>query len=87
MEVIVPIVHLNGTSRTELIDQRTEALHAIMSAEEALSRTSPNGRDFYPVDGLLQKAQAQHLRRALLLKSLREELESELEQLVDGATR
>lgn len=42
----LPHVNINGTSRRALIDQRTEALSALLRAEQALQRMAPHPRDY-----------------------------------------
>jgi len=80
MKVTVPIVHLNGTSKQELLDQRFLVLDSIHSLGDTLARAAPNGRDFYP-DGpeYVEAANKQHDRRMGILKSLIEEFHEEIE--------
>ena len=42
-----PSVHLNGTSRDELVNQAADAADALRQAVIALERTAPNSRDYY----------------------------------------
>lgn len=44
----IPAIHLNGTSRAELLRAHTDALDLLRVACEQLCRCGPNGRDFYP---------------------------------------
>jgi hypothetical protein len=44
---IAPIVHLNGTSKSDLINALSTAANAVSSAEKALRETAPHGRDYY----------------------------------------
>ena len=81
MALVVPIVHNNGTSRDALIEQRCEFGRALIAANQALATMAPNGRDYYPVDGLFQQAMAQHHRRQLVLKALADEIVEETEIL------
>ena len=81
--LVLPIVHLNGTSRQELIEQRSIASIAIVQAIGALQGMSQNGRDYYPEPGLMEKAQAQHRRRLQTLKDLQDEIMSEADILFD----
>ena len=46
--MIFPTVHLNGTSRKELIAQYERAMDAAQTAINALREVYPNGRDYYP---------------------------------------
>ena len=45
----VPMVHMNGTSRGELIEQYQNASVALYEALQMLNRASPNARDYYPM--------------------------------------
>ena len=82
-ETIHPIVHLNGTSREELISIRLAALDALREAEIKLSEMAPNGRDYYFEDGLLEKALEQHRARVETLKTIREDIFAEVEKMED----
>lgn len=75
--MILPIVHLNGTSREELIRLRCEAGQKIREALAALAEMAPNGRDYYPEPGRFEKARAQHDLRAAALRHLYDEIEAE----------
>ena len=85
--LVLPVVHLNGTSLSGLIEQRRSACLAIEEAIVMLNRAAPHGRDFYPVPGLMEAARAQYERRVALLRGLLIELESEVEQLNESRTR
>ena len=45
-DLVVPIVHMNGTSRGELLKLRETVYLALRQAEKALKQMSPNGQDF-----------------------------------------
>ena len=77
-DVVTPIVHLNGTSKQELIDQRLAVLDALRKAGEALRNAAPNARDYYPEPGRLTRAEAQHRRRLETLKLLVKQVEAEV---------
>lgn len=83
--LVLPIVHLNGTSRERLIEQLCDAGGAVIAAIEALAQTAPNGRDYYPVPGLLARAEEQHRRRIAGLVALHDELATEAEALEAGS--
>ena len=80
-QLVLPIVHLNGDSKQTLVEQRCDALEALAAASGALGNMAPNGRNYYPVDGLMGKAVAQHQRRAKVLQDLYAEIEREVEGL------
>jgi hypothetical protein len=46
--MMLPSIHLNGTAHQELLRQALDACDAMRSAMEALSRMTPNARDYYP---------------------------------------
>jgi hypothetical protein len=79
--IVHPIVHLNGTSREELIELRCKTYAAINDAYAVLKRMAPNGRDYYPEPGLMDLAVAQHTRRMQTLDDLLKELVLELDAL------
>ena len=70
-----PTIHLNGTSKQELIDQLCDACNALNDAASAIANTRPNGRDYYVQDDRnFPKALEEHSRRINLLISVRNEL-------------
>lgn len=55
-----PTVHMNGTSRQELIFQQLEVMKAIRVLMGAMRKATPNGRDYYPQNefaGLMARQQ------------------------------
>ena len=80
-DLILPVVHLNGTSRDELIEQRITFGQALRAALDALAKAAPNGRDYYVEPGRLEAATAQFQRRADTLRALLKETEAEIEAL------
>jgi hypothetical protein len=46
--VIIPTIHLNGSSKKDLLDELRAAISSIDAAIDATRRTCPNGRDYYP---------------------------------------
>jgi hypothetical protein len=82
MTITLPTVHMNGTSRDELIRTNLKALTAVQSAIEAVRAAAPNGRDYYvqPV-GSLRKAMDEHLDRLTKLTDVKDELTLILEHL------
>src|SRR5262245_27547649 len=84
--LVLPIVHLNGTSRAELERQLVDATQAVREAIDALSQASPNGRDYYPGGpALFEAARKQHERRAKVLRDLCNELERDTIALMETA--
>lgn len=83
-ELVIPVIHDNGTSREELKQLRMAAYCAIDQAVDVLCKMGPNGRDYYPAPGRMEQAQAQHRRRLKVLADLMAELEAEL-NAIDAA--
>ena len=80
-----PTIHLNGTSRNELQRQLLGAVEAIRDAEQALIETTPHGRDYYlQGTNAINAAMDEHLARRQRLASVRGELETLLEGLIDN---
>jgi hypothetical protein len=71
----IPTIHLNGTSRGELVAQLEAAHTAIQAALRALEGVCPNGRDYYPQgQGATQEALRQHANRLHNLTAVAAEL-------------
>ena len=43
-----PTIHLNGTSKTALLDAAKDARDGVREARNRLQPVYPNGRDYYP---------------------------------------
>lgn len=84
MNLEIPTVHLNGTSKERLLEAIEEAYAKINEAVEALTQTAPNGRDYY-VKGpdALYRATDQHSTRMGHLLQVKKELE----ELAEGIDR
>ena len=78
IELAVPFVHLNGTSAERLIEALDTAWTAVDTAMQELRHCAPNGRDAYPVDGMLEKLEAQHRQRQECLQAVMDSLEAEI---------
>ena len=79
----LPILHMNGTSRDALLEQRCDVGAAIRAALEALTDMWPNARDYYPEPGRYERARAEHQRRYDMLDTLYRELQAEAEAISD----
>lgn len=83
--MIVPTIHLNGTSREGLLEPLEVAYSSIREMEDAFQKTVPNGRDYYPQGPeAYEAARKQHLDQALKLQEVRKYLE-DLCQAIDKA--
>ena len=72
--MIRPIININGSSAFDLIDQRRNAMDALLEAIDALKQCTPNGRD-YPghYDRCIADRET-HFDRLSSLHAMREEL-------------
>ena len=82
--MMIPTVHLNGTSREELVRQIERAYEHLDKAMDALAQAAPHGRDYY-TQGMdaYQKAAAEHESRMARLHSVHKELEQIVEALFE----
>ena len=75
--MMVPTIHLNGTSREALLEQVCNAGHAARILADALSEMAPNGRDYYPQgDHAYPQARAEHDARLNALTAVQQDLEA-----------
>ena len=76
-DLTFPAVHMNGTSKGDLIQQNVDAAHAVQKALDALGRAAPNGRDFYVIDSdAYSRAVAEHAERMRRLRAVSDELQA-----------
>jgi len=85
--VLLPQVHLNGTSRGELRRQTRAAILAIDTAYGELQRAAPHGRDFYTIPGFaefeaIEIASREHEGRLRALESVLRDLQEIEEHLM-----
>jgi len=60
----MPRVHLNGTSKDELLRQQLAAISALRVAVEGLAQAAPNARDYYVIGPTaFEAARKQHETR------------------------
>ena len=83
-KIAIPTIHMNGTSRNDLMEAMSNAAYAIEKAEEAMGKVCPNGRDYYPQGpDAIQEALRQHHNRLHHLHAVRTELMEILEAIAD----
>jgi hypothetical protein len=73
-----PTVHLNGTSRKSLVQQRSDIVQALVEVGKAIGQAWPHGRDYYPQgpDALIA-AERVWKERAKIVADLRDEISEE----------
>lgn len=72
-DLIIPIVHLNGTSKRQLLEQISNANHALIAAVDALQKMTPNARDYYLTNNA-KEAYGEHLARVLKVMSVQTDI-------------
>lgn len=84
--MMFPTVHMNGTSKKDLLEALDAAHAAVLEAQRLLAQTAPNGRDYYlqPDPRAFYKAQDEHCARMQKLVDVQRELEEQGEHLALG---
>ena len=73
----LPTLHMNGTSKEELVGNLCAAITALNDAYEAMKQCAPHGRDYYPQgSNALKKATDEHLARLRLVDQVKLEMEA-----------
>lgn len=79
--VVVPVVHVNGTSAPNLIGSLNDAWEALDAAAEFIRKAAPNGRDYYPAPGRMALAEAQHRARLAAIRGVQDNIQAEIEAI------
>jgi len=82
--IVTPIIHLNGDRAETLVAALEHAYTAVQEAIEALRQCAPNGRNYYPEPGLLERAQIQYSTRQTHLEAVRYSLQAEATAIQQG---
>lgn len=73
--MMLPTIHMNGTSRNDLFDGYMVAMAAVEAAIDALVRAAPHARDYYPQGPEApSKANDEHIARLRALNTVAREL-------------
>ena len=80
-----PLINMNGTSASSLMEAYSDAGDAVNKARELLSQTGPNGRDYYDRPGAIATAQAEHYARMEKLNNVVVELQAIMEHIADNS--
>jgi hypothetical protein len=80
----LPTVHLNGTSRDELVRQQKAVIGQAWALREALHDAMPNGRDFYPHGpDVINEAVQKHREKLIWCENLITECNKAIESIMD----
>ena len=75
--LVVPCIHMNGTSEKSLLDAIEEAYMSLGVALDKLRECVPNARDYYVYAGnKFDEAREQHRSRTLAIHNARDELQA-----------
>ena len=82
--MILPTIHLNGTSRETLSQEYQTAWRAARKAREALAETTCHARDYYvhPQDGAFSEAQLERVKNLQMLDHVINYLEDHVMHLM-----
>jgi len=72
-EILLPVVHLNGTSKDSLVDGLRDIVEGIDSALSAIQDAWPHGRDYYTQAIDMHAVHAQWAQRREDLQRIRDE--------------
>lgn len=79
----LPQININGTARSDLLEQYLTAKRALDHAIEALAEAYPHGRDYQTLPhGAHQQAMNEHADRMRRLRTIRAEVETLAEAVV-----
>jgi hypothetical protein len=82
--MMLPTIHMNGTSAAALLEGYCDAISAVHAALETLARAAPNGRDYYPQGpGACALADGEHDARKRALIGVLNELQTLAEHVAD----
>jgi hypothetical protein len=82
IDLTVPTVHLNGTSKGRLLESLNSARESLEVAYQRVKETYPNGRDYYPQgETAIRRAEDQHLSRLARIDSVQKELDALIEAI------
>ena len=82
-KILLPVVHLNGTSSDDLNEQVRGARVALREAIEALQKAAPNARDYYPHGtSAIYDAQREHQERLSKLEDVMSDLDQMMIHLI-----
>jgi len=72
--MIIPSIHLNGTSGEDLFEQNLAVVNVLFDALEKMQMACPNARDYYPQgDAAFNVAMEEWQSRMDAVKTVREE--------------
>jgi hypothetical protein len=81
----LPAIHMNGTSKGDLLEAACDCRAAIVKAFETVHQLGPNARDYYVLGGsYYDVAMREHMDRLTRLRKLIEEFDEIVEGIDAG---
>jgi hypothetical protein len=72
-----PMLHLNGSHASHLLDPMADAVNKLLDARDALHMCAPHGRDYYTISSTaIDIAMAEHIARLKRIDSTIAELQA-----------
>ena len=82
---VYPIVHINGTAASSLLDDYWGCYRSLCEARKKLRQTAPHARDYYPKGvKAFHEAEKEHYSRIEKISAVIKELEKICEFLQDA---
>lgn len=81
----LPVININGTERSDLLELYLDAKRALEHAVDALNAAAPHGRDYQTYrdhDQAFYAAQREHADRILKVRAVLAEIETLAEHIV-----
>jgi hypothetical protein len=84
--MMIPTIHLGGTSRATLLDELDRARHLLRAAIDALEDIEPHARDYSPQGPTaIRVATYEHAQRVNALQGVLNELQTIHEAIANGS--
>jgi hypothetical protein len=82
--MMLPTIHLNGTTASDLLEGYIECGHSLRQAIKDLENHGPNGRDWYPQGpNAIWEAQREHAARIAKVAEVLHDIEALAEHVAD----
>jgi hypothetical protein len=73
----LPTIHMNGTSKRQLVEQLTDVSVRLDVAYEAMKKAAPNGRDYYPQGPeAMDRALVEFAKRLKAIDAVKEDIDA-----------
>jgi|APGre2960657423_1045063.scaffolds.fasta_scaffold05212_9 hypothetical protein len=80
----LPIINLNGTPASILLEQQIQVIHDLRVACASLAESAPHGRDYPVEDSYWRAAREEHFARMIKVREIVREVEAIAEHCSDA---